>query len=255
VAGDGPRVAGAVGITRRSDAEAQLRWFIVHPEARGAGVGRRLLAEALAFARAHGARAVVLETFSALRAAAHLYREAGFVRVAAFPGARWGPAVCEERWRLDLAGDPGGLEARAVAVDDKDALALLRAFEAELLARYGRLRPPTPDADFEPPGGCVIVVYAGAAGPAAVGAIRRFDEDTAEIRRVFVAPEHRGRGAGRTLLAVLEEAARAAGYARARLDTGSRQPEALALFRSAGWQPIADYNGNPLASFWFEKAL
>jgi ribosomal protein S18 acetylase RimI-like enzyme len=257
VAPRGARLLGSVGITRRPDEEAQLRWFIVHPDARGAGLGRRLLAEALGYARAQGYRAVVLETFSALRAAGHLYREAGFTRVAAFPGTRWGPEVSEERWRLELAGGGGddGFAAQAVPIDHPDARALFADFDAEIRTRYGRLRAPTPDDVFRPPGGCVVVLYAGDRGPAAVGAIRRHDLTTAEVRRLYVAPEHRGRGAGRALLGALEEAARAAGYERARLDTGSRQPEALALFRSAGYEAIPDYNGNPVASFWFEKAL
>lgn len=41
----------------------------------------------------------------------------------------------------------------------------------------------------------------------------------------------------------------------ARLDTGDQQPDALALFHSAGYGEIPDYNGNPYASFWFEKRL
>jgi ribosomal protein S18 acetylase RimI-like enzyme len=257
VAARGARVLGSVGITRRPDEEAQLRWFIVRPEARGSGLGHRLLDHALGYARAQGYRAVVLETFAALRAAGHLYREAGFTRVAVFPGTRWGPEVSEERWRLELVADGRGapFAAQAVPVEDPGARALFAGFDAEMRTRYGRLRSPTRDDVFRPPGGCVVVLYAGDRGPAAVGAIQRHDLSTAEVRRIYVAPEHRGRGAGRALLGALEEAARAAGYERARLDTGSRQPEALALFRSAGYEAIPDYNGNALASFWFEKAL
>jgi ribosomal protein S18 acetylase RimI-like enzyme len=53
----------------------------------------------------------------------------------------------------------------------------------------------------------------------------------------------------------LEDAARALGYERVRLDTGDRQPEAFALFQSLGFREIPDYNGNPGASYWMEKDL
>ena len=53
----------------------------------------------------------------------------------------------------------------------------------------------------------------------------------------------------------LEEAARRLGYERVRLDTGDRQPEALALFRALGFHDVPDYNGNPAASYWMETAL
>jgi hypothetical protein len=39
------------------------------------------------------------------------------------------------------------------------------------------------------------------------------------------------------------------------MDTGARQPASVALFRSTGYQPIDDYNGNPVAAYWFEKRL
>ena len=59
----------------------------------------------------------------------------------------------------------------------------------------------------------------------------------------------------RELLQALEDAVRDLGYERARLDTGPRQPHAEALYRSAGYEEIADYNGNPHASFFGEKRL
>jgi GNAT superfamily N-acetyltransferase len=65
----------------------------------------------------------------------------------------------------------------------------------------------------------------------------------------------RGLGVARALLEALEDAARAAGYAEVRLDTGANQPEALKLFQTSGYTPIADYNDNPWAAYWFEKRL
>lgn len=59
----------------------------------------------------------------------------------------------------------------------------------------------------------------------------------------------------RRLLGALEDAALELGWRTVRLDTGDRQPEALALFRSAGYREIPDYNANPYASYWFAKSL
>jgi N-acetylglutamate synthase-like GNAT family acetyltransferase len=75
------RIVGCVAVATASTRVAQLRWFLVVPAARGAGLGRRLLREALAFCRASGSRSAILWTVRALTAAAHLYREAGFQKV------------------------------------------------------------------------------------------------------------------------------------------------------------------------------
>ena len=72
---------------------------------------------------------------------------------------------------------------------------------------------------------------------------------------MYVTPAARGLGVGRRLLEELEAAAREMGYHRLRLDTGARQPDALGLFRTAGYEEIEDYNGNPFAAHWLEKDL
>ena len=105
-----------------------------------------------------------------------------------------------------------------------------------------------------PPGGRFLVAFLGDR-PVACGALKRLDSSTAELKRIYVRPEARGRGVARALLAGLERAARDAGYSRVRLDTGDRLPGAPALFRSCGYREIADYNANPFASLWFEKEL
>jgi GNAT superfamily N-acetyltransferase len=98
---EGRRV-GCVAIVGASERTAQLRWFLVVPEARGAGIGRRLLDEAVAFARESGYEDVILWTVSALDAAARLYRAAGFERDESRPGRRWGVEVVEERYSRRL---------------------------------------------------------------------------------------------------------------------------------------------------------
>ena len=91
--------------------------------------------------------------------------------------------------------------------------------------------------------------------PVCVGAIKRLDEGVAEIKRMYVAPAGRSRGVARALLAALEDAARDLGYVVVRLDTGAHQPHAKALYASAGYREIGNYNANPAASYWGEKAL
>ena len=81
---------------------AQLRWFLVQPEARGQGLGKLLLEEAIAFSREHGYHRLILWTVSALEPAAHLYRAAGFTRTQQIPSRRWGQDVVEEQYSLAL---------------------------------------------------------------------------------------------------------------------------------------------------------
>jgi GNAT superfamily N-acetyltransferase len=72
------------------------------------------------------------------------------------------------------------------------------------------------------------------------GAFRRYDETTAELKRIWTASTHRKRGYGKLVVAELERAARQRGYRRVYLTTGPRQPEAVALYLSAGYRPLYD---------------
>jgi GNAT superfamily N-acetyltransferase len=135
---------------------------------------------------------------------------------------------------------------------------LLAGFAGEIAGLYPGwhpgLGPSAEPEDFAPPGGRFVVAYRDGR-PAACGGLKRLDARTAEIKRLYVAPEARGVGIGRRVLERLEAVAAGVGYGSVRLDTGASQPEALALFRSAGYRPIADYNGNPFAAVWLEKPL
>ncbi|HRK25319.1 MAG TPA: GNAT family N-acetyltransferase [Beijerinckiaceae bacterium] len=79
--------------------KAHLRWFVVAAEARGSGIGRRLLEAALGHCDASGFAAVHLWTFAGLDAACHLYETHGFALVDEKPGAQWGVAVIEQEYR------------------------------------------------------------------------------------------------------------------------------------------------------------
>ncbi len=67
------------------------------------------------------------------------------------------------------------------------------------------------------------------------------DPTLAEVKRMFVAEAYRGRGLSRVLLAALEDSARAAGVRRFRMETGSRQPEAIRLYETSGYTRIENF--------------
>jgi N-acetylglutamate synthase-like GNAT family acetyltransferase len=107
IAERGDRIVGCAAVVGTSAKEAQFRWFLVDPSARGAGLGKRLLHEAVAFCHHCGYESVFLWTVSALTAAARLYRSAGFEKAEEHPGKRWGVEVVEEKYVLSLAAPPG----------------------------------------------------------------------------------------------------------------------------------------------------
>jgi ribosomal protein S18 acetylase RimI-like enzyme len=95
--------AGSLALTDEGDDEAAVRWFMFDARLRGHGLGRRLLAELLAEAVESGYTQVWLETFSELRAAAHLYREHGFRVVSEDTSPRWGrDLITYQRYELEL---------------------------------------------------------------------------------------------------------------------------------------------------------
>ena len=109
-------------------------------------------------------------------------------------------------------------------------------------------------SELSPPGGGFVVLWEGARAVAG-GGLKRLGDVACEIKRMYVAPEARGRGLGRALLAALEDLARDLGYAVARLDTGAEQPGARRMYERAGYESVPDYNGNPYAAWWGEKRL
>jgi GNAT superfamily N-acetyltransferase len=149
-------------------------------------------------------------------------------------------------------------ESCTVPADEPPACDLVEAMVAELEQFYGRIdragMPSATAADFAPPGGRFLVLYEGLEA-VACGGVKRLGDGLGEIKRMYVVPHFRSRGVGQALLAALEDAARDLGYTRVRLDTGPRQPHARALYESAGYAEIPDYNDNPAASYWAEKRL
>ncbi|WP_445151015.1 GNAT family N-acetyltransferase [Baekduia sp. Peel2402] len=151
------------------------------------------------------------------------------------------------------------IELRTVPSDDPQALALVAAMVDEVSELYGRIDVPnapsaTPEDFSEARGGCYLVVLEDGVAVAG-GGLKRLDDEAVEIKRMFVVPSARGRGHASRLLKGLEDEARRLGYKITRLDTGEHQPQAQAMYERAGYASIGNFNANPFAAFWGEKAL
>ena len=96
------QIVGSIVINGLSNEIALLRWFLVHPDARGRGLGHQLIDNALAFCRERGFKKVRLWTISELKAAAHLYKEAGFVVTREETHEIWGAQRTEQEYELTL---------------------------------------------------------------------------------------------------------------------------------------------------------
>ncbi|MBX7454806.1 GNAT family N-acetyltransferase [Mycolicibacterium sp. 3033] len=133
-----------------------------------------------------------------------------------------------------------------VAQDDPLATPLIDELAVEYADRYGGQRDRIhawlrsyPAEEFEPPsGGLLIGLLDGR--PVTGGAFRRFDDTTAELKRIWTDARHRRRGHAKTLMTQLESAIAARGYARVYLTTGDRQPEAEALYQSMGYTRLEE---------------
>ncbi|WP_030950950.1 GNAT family N-acetyltransferase [Streptomyces sp. NRRL S-481] len=140
------------------------------------------------------------------------------------------------------------MHIRRVSFDHPDAVKLNDQVQAEYAVRYGDDGDATVMAasDFEPPHGIYLIAYDEHGSPVASGGWRTQDandegnlDGDAELKRMYVIEQMRGRGLARRILAALEEDARMAGRVRMVLETGLKQPEAIALYTSSGYEPCA----------------
>jgi ribosomal protein S18 acetylase RimI-like enzyme len=130
---------------------------------------------------------------------------------------------------------------RIVSLDHPQARALEEKLTAEMVVRYGGSGPrPLPIEQFDPPQGCFVVAMLDGS-PVACGGFRLLRPQVAEIKRMYVDTAMRGRGIGRRLLTFLEETAAAASYTQTWLETGTEQPEAIAMYISAGYRSMRPY--------------
>jgi GNAT superfamily N-acetyltransferase len=141
----------------------------------------------------------------------------------------------------------------------REAAELMDRLTAELTARYdflddgtGNFRPE----DANSPGAAFLIGRVDGLA-VACAALKRMADGIGEVKRVYVSPEFRGRRYGLSLLAEVEQLAVGFGYHTLRLETGTRQPESLALYERAGYCRIPNFEPY-IESHWsvcFEKQL
>jgi DNA-binding MarR family transcriptional regulator/N-acetylglutamate synthase-like GNAT family acetyltransferase len=141
----------------------------------------------------------------------------------------------------------------------RDARYCLSEYFAELDRRFpGGFDPAlSRSADLDelrPPAG-LFVVASLRAEPIGCGALRFQGDEPTELKRMWVAGSVRGLGVGRRLLAELEHRAAAHGSRTVRLDTNETLVEAIAMYRSTGYDEVDAFNDEPYAHHWFEKQL
>jgi GNAT superfamily N-acetyltransferase len=135
------------------------------------------------------------------------------------------------------------------AYDHPDATRLIELILQDDIDRYGGAdATPVDPVEFAPPQGLFLVGYLDGDAVAS-GGWRSLGED-AELKRMFVVESARGRGYARAILAEVERTAREAGHRRLILETGEKNVEAIAMYRSAGYtnvSPFGYYADDPLS--------
>jgi GNAT superfamily N-acetyltransferase len=141
-----------------------------------------------------------------------------------------------------------GWRIERLPITHPDAASLVEEVQGEYVARYGgRDETPIDPTYFDEPNGAFFVGYLDGR-PVATGAWRRRTDVqvdgtslTAEVKRMYIVAGARGLGLARAMLAHLEDTAREAGAEVMVLETGARQPEAIALYQSSGYLPIPGF--------------
>lgn len=154
----------------------------------------------------------------------------------------------------------GTIHIRRSTLASPDAARLIAALNAELTTAFpepGATHFSLSDAQLVPGDGAFLIAYLDDAA-VGCGAVRRLDDNTAEIKRMYVNPSVRGRGIGRALVEALEREARVVGVTMIVLETGTRLASAIMLYQAMGYAPIplfGEYLSSPNTSLCFGKSL
>lgn len=121
-----------------------------------------------------------------------------------------------------------------------DFIALVKHLDADLLVRDGKEQTFYNQFNKIDKIKNVVVAYDNDK-PVACGAIKQFSENAMEVKRMYTLPEQRGKGVATKILTELEKWAKELGYEKCVLETGKRQPEAIALYKKNGYTIIPNY--------------
>lgn len=123
---------------------------------------------------------------------------------------------------------------------DRDFHLLVAELDKDLLGRYDELQLFYRQFNKIENNPTVVVAYADGE-PAGCGCIKPFNEDSVEVKRMYVSNEHRSKGIGAAILNELEKWATELQYKYTVLETGDKQPEAVHLYKKAGYTVIPNY--------------
>ncbi len=140
---------------------------------------------------------------------------------------------------------------------DKDFKALVEELNQYLQVKYGVLQDFYSQYNKIDSIPHVVVAYVNNE-PAGCGCFKKFDDHSAEVKRMFAADQHRGKGVGHAVLQELEKWAAELGHQQMVLETGYQQPEAALLYKRAGYKVIPNYGqyiGMEETSICMQKAL
>lgn len=220
---------------------AEIAKMLVHPDARRQGIAAALLKRAEELARGLGRRLLVLDTRQG-DDAERLYARLGWHSCGIIPDYALngdGTSHSTHVMYRQLPARPPGLRVAPCHPDDADALPLIDALSADLLARFGS-DGRRGLAGWDDVADRSLFALARLDGvPVGCGAVRPFEAETGEIKRMYAVPGSPGVGAA--ILSFLEEGARALGYRRMLLETRWANDRAVAFYRRHGYRIIVNY--------------
>ncbi len=167
-------------------------------------------------------------------------------------GLRWARYSGDLPGNMNSPSAPPNLTIHRTDIRSVEAQALIATLNVELSAQYpeeGACHFRLESDEVGDGRGAFLVAWRQG-DPVGCGAVRRIEDGTGEIKRMFVEPSHRGLGIGRAILAALEAEARALGLSRLVLETGIRQREAISLYEGAGFiriPPFGEYVDSPVS--------
>ena len=151
---------------------------------------------------------------------------------------------------------PGTITLKRTSNNNSDFLSLIKLLDADLALRDGELSPIYFNHNQLQPLDTVVLAYIGDT-PVGCGCFKAFDDTSVEIKRMFVNPDARGKGIATIILKELESWAAEQGYENVVLETGKKNPEAMALYQKQGYAVIDNYGPyiNMPTSICFSKSL